>query len=95
MCPLGELNYSRMGDTLSIDMPDGIDQGDTCRIEIEYHGHPLADLGRDYMVAGVTFIEGGMYSIGMEPGCSGYLYPCIDIISWSTWSFTPLLIRRI
>ena len=77
----GDLNYSRLGDTLSIVLPEGINSGDTCRVEIEYHGRPLADSGRDYMVAGVTFIEGGMYSVGMEPDCGGYLYPCIDIIS--------------
>lgn len=81
VCPLSELNYSRTGDTLSIDMPEGIDPGDTCRIEIGYHGHPLAYSGQEYMIAGVTFIDGCMYSVGMEPGCGSYLYPCIDIIS--------------
>lgn len=80
-CSLGELNYSRLGDTLSIALPEGIDPGDTCSVEIWYHGHPLAYSGLEYMIAGVTFVDGCMCSVGMEPGCGGYLYPCIDIIS--------------
>ena len=79
--PRGELDYLRLGDTLSIALPEGINPGDTCCVEIEYHGHPLAYSGQEYMIAGVTFIDGGMYSVGMEPGCGGYLYPCIDAIS--------------